>query len=287
MTGEAAKESDRWNGRLTLGDVLMTAGVDLEDVLVIRHTFKAEGLASPRDATAEGVITYTRRQAATGGKFPRNPPKWWLVFLADGGRRSRFYGAYENHGEAVEERDAINRFFNLEESDLLDSLDGRLVVDWSQDFINWVKPGESAAYFPVVEISDPDAVPFPGFDRVALSYAELQDVVNDSRYASWRTALGAVQGIYLIADRSTGKLYVGKADGSQRILGRWKQYAETGHGGNVALREALGVDPERAQHFIWSLLRVFGSNTTPDEVDRAEAHFKRTLLTKRYGYNRN
>jgi len=96
-----------------------------------------------------------------------------------------------------------------------------------------------------------------------------------------------VQGAYLIADRSTGKLYVGKADGSQRILGRWKQYAETGHGGNVALREALGVDPERVQHFTGSLLRAFGSNTTPDEVDRAESNFKVTLLTRKYGFNRN
>jgi len=276
-----------WQGNLTLGAVLAVAGVDASDVLVIRHTFKAEGLASPSDATAEAVITYTRRQGAAGGKFPKHPPRWWLVFLADGGHRSRFYGAYENRGEVFDERDDTDRVYDLMESDLLDKLDGRLVVEWSQDFINWVKPGTSAASFPVVEISDPDAVPFPGFDRVAVTYAELQDVVNDSRYEAWRTALGAVQGIYLIADRSTGKLYVGKADGSQRILGRWKQYADTGHGGNVALREALGVDPERAQHFTWSLLRVFGSNTTPDEVDRAESHFKETLLTRKYGFNRN
>ncbi|BDZ61113.1 hypothetical protein Lsed01_02493 [Demequina sediminis] len=287
MTGEPNEASHAWQGKLTLGDVLASAGIDLADVLVIRHTFKAEGLASPNDATAEAVIAYTRRQGAGGGKFPKNPPRWWLVFLADGGHRTRFYGAYENLGESVEERNAIDRFYNLVKSDLLAKLDRRLVVEWSQDFINWVKPGVSASSFPVVEISDPDAVPFPGFDRVAVTYAELQDVVNDARYDSWRTALGAVQGIYLIADRSTGKLYVGKADGSQRILGRWRQYADSGHGGNVALRDALGVDPERAQHFTWSLLRVFGSNTTPDEVDAAESHFKETLLTRKYGFNRN
>ncbi|WP_291382645.1 GIY-YIG nuclease family protein [Demequina sp.] len=287
MTGARGGESGRWQGNLTLGDVLISAGVQLSDVLAIRHTFKEEGLASPSDATAEGVMTYTRRQGAPGGKFPKQPPRWWLVFLADGGRRSRLYGAYENFGDVEEERDDVHRFYDLVESDLLHSLDGRLVAEWSSDSINWAKRGAVAASFPVVETSDPDAVPFPGFDRIALSYAQLQEVMSDSRYASWQTALGAVQGIYLIVDRSTGKLYVGKADGAQRILGRWKQYAETAHGGNVALREALGIDPERAQHFTWSLLRVFGSNTTPDEVDRAESHFKETLQTRKFGYNLN
>lgn len=41
------------------------------------------------------------------------------------------------------------------------------------------------------------------------------------RYADWRAALSEVQGIYLIADSSNGKQYVGKADGGERILGRW------------------------------------------------------------------
>jgi hypothetical protein len=41
-----------------------------------------------------------------------------------------------------------------------------------------------------------------------------------------------VQGIYLITDSSNGKQYVGKADGTERILGRWKNYASDGHGGN-------------------------------------------------------
>jgi hypothetical protein len=54
----------------------------------------------------------------------------------------------------------------------------------------------------------------------------------------------------------------------------------------IKLRGDL-FDPERAQHFTWSLLRVFGSNTTPDEVDRAESHFKETLQTRKFGYNLN
>ncbi|WP_227589814.1 GIY-YIG nuclease family protein [Demequina pelophila] len=286
MSMRAGGVESRWQGALTLGDILGAAGLDEADsALVIRHTFKEEGLQTPSDATPEGVLEYTRRQWVATLKFPKDPPRWWLVFLADGRRRSRFYRAYENRGET--HRDHEYRWFDLGEADLLGSLAGRLVIDWSKDTINWAKRGSRAEGFPVIEISDPETVPFPGFDRIELSYARLREVMEDSRYASWRTALGAVQGIYLIADRRTGRLYVGKAEGAERLLGRWRTYAQTGHGGNAALRDALGVDPEHAQHFTWSILRVFGTNTTPDEVDAAESHFKRTLLSREFGYNRN
>jgi len=120
-----------------------------------------------------------------------------------------------------------------------------------------------------------------------LSYRELQEVIEDSRYASWRTALGAVQGIYLIADASTGKLYVGKADGAQRILGRWTTYARDGHGGNVAFRELAAVDRAHAHHFQFSILRVFGPSVPTAEVDAAESHYKDALLSRLFGMNRN
>ena len=286
MDYDPIAQKQRSRGELTLGDLLSRAGIDRHDeVLAIRHTFKEAGLPSPDAATPESVLAYTRRQSINPLKFPKAPPRWWLVFLADGKRRSRLYCAYENRGEV--DRDDNDRIYDLVESDLLDAFDGRLVVDWSADTINWTKRGSRAADFPVLEISDPERVPFPGFDRVELSYAALRQMVEDSRYESWRVALGSVQGIYLIADRRKGKLYVGKADGAERILGRWRTYAQTGHGGNVALKSALGVDPEHAEHFAWSILRVFGTNATPDEVDAAEAHFKRTLLSREFGYNRN
>ena len=68
-------------------------------------------------------------------------------------------------------------------------------------------------------------------------------MVDDPRYADWRIALSEVQGIYLITDSTNGKQYVGKADGAERILGRWTAYARDGHGGNVALRELADNRP--------------------------------------------
>lgn len=135
--------------------------------------------------------------------------------------------------------------------------------------------------------TDPQNVDFPGFDRLLLTRAELRIALEDSRYAAWRTALGSVQGVYLISDTSTGRHYVGKADGGERVLGRWSAYARDGHGGNIELRALVQVDADHARHFVFSLLRVFGPDTPVAEVDAVEAHFKRALLSREFGLNRN
>ena len=200
--------------------------------------------------------------------------------------RTTLLAVYENHGEVLAERTAERRCFDLRPSPALSALVDRLVIQWS-GFRSWARTGLSASEFPIVEIADPQDVEFPGFDSVILSYDELQDVVEEPRYSAWRTALGAVQGVYLITDISTGQLYVGKADGSENILGRWSTYARDGHGGNVALQELAGLDSRHARHFQFSLLRVFGPSVPTAEVDAAEKHFKDALLTRKYGLNRN
>lgn len=273
-------------GELTLGHVLAAAGADLAELVVLRHTYTDGGLENAGDLTPDKILAYTHWQALNN-RLGKTPRRIWLVFMADGGRRSRLLEAYENHGEVVGERTDTMRRFDLRPSALLASLRGRLVVEWSKDPVNWAKPGETAATFPVVEIADPDAVPFPGFDRVLLTYQQLREVIEDSRFASWRTALGSVQGVYLIADTSTGRLYVGKADGAERILGRWTSYARDGHGGNIALRQLAGADAEHARHFQFSILRVFGPSVPGADVDEAEAHYKRALLSRDFGLNRN
>lgn len=271
---------------LTLGHVLSAFScAEVSDVLVLRHTVSEE--LGPLDtATPEQVLAYTRLQR--GRKVAPRPPGTWLVFFADGGRRSRFYTAYQNRGELEQLRTPDTRCFDLHRSPLLASMAKRLVIEWSRDAINWAKSGAVAAEFPVIEIADPDVVEFPGFDNVRVSHSVLQSVIGDSRYARWRTALASVQGIYAIADTTTGKLYVGKADGQERILGRWAAYARDGHGGNVALRDLVEGDPSYARHFVFSILRVFGPTAFTGEVDRAESHYKSALLTRRpFGHNLN
>ena len=274
------------SGELTLGRLFHMAGLALSDIIVLRHTPTDDGLRDLDNLTSEEVLEYTRWQSV-GNKLGKKPPRLWLIFIADGGLRSRFLTGYDNYGELVAQRVGASRLFDLRPSQALAALAGRLVIEWSRDAVNWAKSGESAAAFTVTEIADPGRVPFPGFDHVLLSWAKLRTMVADSRYAEWRTALGAVQGVYLIADTSTGKLYVGKADGAERILGRWSSYVKDGHGGNVVLRSLSDLDPDHARHFRFSLLRVFGPSVPSVEVDEAESHFKQALLTRSHGMNRN
>lgn len=286
LTG--APSTDDFLGSLHLGHILATTGVDPSDVVIIRHTYSRGGLGAPGDITPEKVLTFTREQGVEKGhKLGPRPARNWLVFMADGARRSRLYVAYDNRGEVTAERTATDRYFDLHDSDLLRSLRNRLVIDWTHDTINWAKKATGAVNFPVVEIADSEAVAFPGFDRVLLDYDELRLAVDDSRYRAWQTALGSVQGIYLIADTSTGQLYVGKADGRERILGRWAQYAHDGHGGNQALRQLADINADHARHFQFSLLRIFSPSVLASEVDEAEAHFKRAVLSRQFGLNRN
>lgn len=289
-------------GFLTLGHVLTGIGaehdppIDLNDVHIVRHVFKPHdpsSLRGPEDLTEDRVLAYTRSQSVSPRRFPATPPRYWVILIADGQRRSRLYGVFENRGEVLSERSATYRFFDLHPSDFLAPLADRLVVEWTSPR-NWHRRATNAASLPVLEIADRDKVPFPGFDRVRLTHHELKEMVEGHRYADWRAALSEVQGIYLITDSSNGKQYVGKADGRERILGRWTAYARDGDGGNVAMRELAYVSAgetrqrtDHARHFVFSILRVFGPSTSSTEVDAAESHYKQALLTREFGLNRN
>lgn len=275
------------SGELSLGDLFRATGLAPEDVQVIRHTLKPDGLRTRADAVGPNLLPYVREQGIHNSKLPTTPPRVWLNFLATTGRRARFITAHENHGEVLAERTDIRRFFDLRPSPVFASLADRLVIEWTKDTVNWAKTGDQATAMTVVEISDPSSVPFPGFDSLLGSFDELQAVITDDRYGQWRTALSSVQGIYLIADTSTGRLYVGKADGAERFYGRWSEYSRNGHGGNVALRELAAAHARHRQHFQFSILQVFSPSAPAAQVDAAEAHFKRALLTRQFGMNLN
>lgn len=272
---------------LQLGHILAGMGANIDEVLAIRHTYRPDGIPSPTAATPESILAYTREQSASTLKLMRQPPRLWLVFMADGKRRSRLIAAYENHGELPEQRTATHRYFDLRPSTALASLRDKLVITWSGDAVNWAKRGTVAASFPVEEIAPRRTRPFPGFSDLLVDYGQLQQVIDDPDYDQWRDALSLVKGVYLIADRKNGRLYVGKADGGERILGRWRAYAQDDHGGNVELKRLLTEDPTHARHFQYSLLRVSDPHDPDGDVDAAEAHYKRALLSRDFGHNRN
>lgn len=269
------------SGDLVLGDFLAVYRLDPADVLVVRHT---EGPGLSRDWSEAEIIASTRSQLLKR-QIWYEAPSLWLLFWADGGLRSRYYGAYRNYGEMISERTDTNLFFHLESDGTMAQLRDRLVVEWSRDAVNWAKRAADATQFRVVEVAD--AREFPGFDSVLLSHGQLRQIVDSQTFRSWRTALSSVQGIYLITDVSTGQLYVGQANGRDGILGRWCQYAVNGHGGNRELKSLVDADPGCVENFRYSILRVFGLGASPAEINTAEEHYKRVLMTRTHGLNAN
>lgn len=268
---------------LALGPLLVDAGIDPASAIVIRHAFVREhedsGLRGIHaDSTDAEIISYTNNQSADPKRFPVVPPRHWVVFVKEGGDQARLWSVVENRGEIS--NDGVRRVFDVVQSDHMADLRNRLVVAWKSPRTWWMN-GKTAATYPVVGIADAEPIPFPGFDRLILSHAQLQAVMREHRYASWRTALSSVVGIYLITDTRDGRHYVGKADGAESIRQRWNAYATNGHGGNVELR---GLD---ATSFQFSLLRVFDPATPMRDIDAAESHFKQALDSRRHGLNRN
>jgi len=123
---------------------------------------------------------------------------------------------------------------------------------------------------------------FPGYDRVNVSWEELSRVVEKE---TWKTALQNQKGVYLIVDASTGKMYVGSAYGNDMILGRWKSYIKTGHGGNVELKK-VPFDHIK-KNFRYSILDTFKSSVDDQIIIDRESFWKETLVTRKFGLNRN
>ena len=130
---------------------------------------------------------------------------------------------------------------------------------------------------------------FPGYDNVKLSYSDLKRIVKNS-YNDWIAALSNQKAVYLITDTNTGKLYVGSATSkNEMLLKRWKDYLETGHGGNkelIKLVEAEGIEYIE-KHFQYSILENYNAKVEDDFVRDRESWWKEVLKSNVFGYNDN
>jgi len=128
---------------------------------------------------------------------------------------------------------------------------------------------------------------FPGYENVDLSWNDLRRVL---RFKNWQTALENQKAVYLITDTATNRRYVGSAYGDNMLLGRWRNYAENGHGHNKELKalvEEKGLDYVK-DNFRYSILDIYKSTTDDETIIARESWWKNILLTRGdYGYNAN
>jgi GIY-YIG catalytic domain len=173
----------------------------------------------------------------------------------------------------------ISARYDLRRNNKLIDLSERLVIEWGPATVAWVQSKDKL----VVEIKGYKSIgDFQSFNVVDLDYHDLKKLIQfPESNLSWVKALSSVNGIYLVKDLKSGKLYVGSAYGELGIYGRWAVYAKNGHGGN---QELMGIDPN---NFKFSILEIVAATTTAEEVIVHENLWKEKLGTRRFGLNKN
>lgn len=132
---------------------------------------------------------------------------------------------------------------------------------------------------------------FRGYDDVLLTFPELLRVSDDAFSPDYRNALASVDGVYLLRDRLTGRMYVGSAYGADGMAQRWRCYLDTATGGNKSLVELYRREGRAyfEKNFSFKLLEWFPKSRhyPPDRVIARENHWKEALGTREFGYNEN
>ncbi|MBR2755081.1 MAG: GIY-YIG nuclease family protein [Lachnospiraceae bacterium] len=177
----------------------------------------------------------------------------------------------------------------------------RLVVRFHKYFQNGIKRAKDIIDdLEVIEVWDSEKSlsekSFPGYKDVRVGFDELKKKLELSD--EWRVALRSRKGIYLISDKSTGKLYVGSAYGTEGILGRWETYVKSGYDRhevengkypNTEFKKLIDREGMTyiKKNFQYTLLETFTDDVSTEFIISRESWWKEVLLSRRFGYNSN
>jgi hypothetical protein len=268
-----------------LNHVLQSAGVNLLRTKLVRHSdSRALPGRTPYDlwlANDGRLELYQRIQSKE--RFKNTD--WIITFVVTPLGETLFVGSYRVLGigrvpdgttDPVGGHDVSGLFlYDIEPDKALKEYAGRITIKWTGGFINWSQQAGPENDKEIVEIkqsaSDP---PFPGFGSFIWPINQLSSVPS-----SWRGALAAIGGVYLLVCHSTGKQYVGSAHGEGGFWARWQDYFRTGHGGNKGMKSV----PDSDYHV--SILEFASSSMSDAEIIRMEERWEEKLLTRKFGLN--
>jgi len=278
---------------ITFFNILQLYGIDTEKIKLVRHANVEIPILETFQNDRERFEAYQSFQ-----KFNKfSSSNHIAVFAPDKKTTALFLGLWdikehlENKNLTKKNHSLIDKYsfpqkwhkksawYSLKLNPTTNDLTERLVVEWGGATVAWVQSKDKS----VVEIKGESSIGnFQSYDMVQLKFSDLKKMVkNQASNITWVTALSSVNGIYLIRDKSNGKLYVGSAYGEKGILGRWISYANSGHGGNTELK------PLDSKNFEFSILEILPPILSADEVIQRENRWKEKLGTKEYGLNLN
>ncbi len=267
---------------ITLQQILNSQSpvLDGKKIKLVRHKdSRAEYRHVMKDR--EALLQYQREQA----KDVFKGCDYIISFIGLERKRSVFIGVFKINGTDFKNN---HFYYDLEAAPEFADLADRLVIDWGSGSMAWHQWYDRQDR-EVIEILPQGYIGnFPGLLDFVLEYDELETLINnpDANF-DWRHHLSAVNGIYLILDSSTGRQYIGSANGANGIWQRWSDYASTGHGHNKELIALHKTDPTHHKNFKFSVLQSLPSNITQREIVEIETLYKQKLGSRAHGLNSN
>lgn len=269
---------------LTLNVILKHENIDPKTVRLVRHQDnRASVNCTPYDLWRAGdgrLETYQRiqrREVFDVGDL-------LAAFVVTPTNDTLFVGLFRVDGMGIAPPGTIDpvitadraglHLYDIQHDERLSEYAGHLIVDWGKGFLAWAQRAHLHDK-PVLEIKkEVKEEVFPGFTRFCCDINQIETIP-----LAWQEVLKHVRGVYLLVCKETGKQYVGSAKGEESLWGRFSKYARTGHGGNVELKR-LGLENLQV-----TILEVVNSDT--QEIEQIEAAWKKKLLSRRFGLNKN
>jgi hypothetical protein len=277
---------------LLFTDLLEKARLAAEQVRLLRHQPKAPNGRTPYALWRDDRPSFEEYQRVqTIGNRAGLAAPFWASFVAPPTVGTLFAGIYAARRVGTVDASWINplhlvpgTILTKDELDLyetarvgeLELYIGRLWIEWGAGARSWVQCPDRQNK-PIVELTRAfreDA--FPGYTHFVGNISDVQGLP-----ATWISALRAARGIYLLTSAKTREQYVGSATGDAGFFGRWQNYAQDGHGGNIGLKSSETSD------YQVSILEVSGSSATNEEIVAVEQLWKRKLQSRALGLNRN
>lgn len=272
---------------LSFNALLSSYGIDPAKVRLLRHQtnpFQGRTLYGLwRDHHPE-FVRYQSIQTSQNRSRLASP--YWASFVVTPARSDMFVGLWQvRHSgtcppgttDPLSGHDVAG--LDQYEQDFIDASAehvGRVFIDWGGGTRSWAQRADKQDK-PIVELTRTfQEEAFPGYGGFIANLSAIESLPS-----GWLTALAAVRGVYLLICPRTREQYVGSASGEGGLLGRWLEYARSGHGGNVGLKSR---DPADYQV---SILEVCGSAATTEEIVGAEQLWKAKLQSREMGLNRN
>ena len=269
--------------------ILLAADFDVGDVRLLRHkdTRAAKG-RTPYELWRDDRQQFDLYQATQSVKNESKlRASFWASFVGTPSDETLFVGIYgvknrrlleqdtpKPHMDGVDEAGSCH-IYDLTLGPRLDDLIGKLLIDWGPGDRAWIQRADLQNKRITelrTEFKEPD---FPGFLNFVESLSRLNKLPK-----GWIAVLQSSKGIYLLTCPKTKEQYVGSASGEGGFWRRWQDYAQTGHGDNVALKSR---DPSDYQV---SILEVAGTASTIDDIIRMESRWKSKLQSSEMGLNR-